>query len=129
MSRVRPTTDDIRATYDGFTDAYARIWGENLHVGYWDNAGADVPVPAATDRLNSELMTRLRTRPDDVVLDVGCGIGRPALRLAREREISVIGVTISPYQVERATENAQAEGLTERFPVAAPYGDTLSAAG
>ncbi|ALL79927.1 hypothetical protein AD006_32350 (plasmid) [Pseudonocardia sp. EC080610-09] len=114
MSRSRPTTDNIRATYDGFTDTYARVWGENLHVGYWDEPGADSPVAAATDRLNSELIARLRTQPGDAVLDVGCGIGRPALRLARELDVSVVGVTISVYQVERATDNARAEGLGDR---------------
>nr|AHE14660.1 RebM-like putative D-glucose O-methyltransferase [uncultured bacterium] len=114
MGHNGTSADDIRATYDGFTEAYARIWGDDLHVGYWDAGAPDVDVPTATDRLNSELLERLVTHPGDRVLDAGCGIGNPALRLARERDVSVAGVTISGYQVQRATEAAAAAGLADR---------------
>src|SRR5262249_35530760 len=48
------------------------------------------------------------------VLDVGCGFGGSSLWLARHRGCHVTGITISPGQVKRATEQARAEGLEDR---------------
>ena len=33
---VKDAPDGVREMYDDLTEAYARVWGENLHVGYWD---------------------------------------------------------------------------------------------
>ncbi len=46
------------------------------------------------------------------VLDVGCGIGRVAIPLAKLR-FSVVGLDISPLYVRRARERAEREGVTE----------------
>jgi len=118
-----PTPDSVRETYDNFTDVYVRVWGDNLHLGYWDDPRADIPVAEATDRLTGELLARLRCGPDQRVLDVGCGIGTPALRLAREQQVEVVGITISRPQVERANARAREEGLADR--VAFQYADAM----
>nr|AHE14806.1 RebM-like D-glucose O-methyltransferase [uncultured bacterium] len=118
------TPDEVRKNYDAFTDIYARIWGENLHAGYWEDSQADIPVVEATERLTSELMARLHCAPGDRVLDVGCGIGNPALRLAAERKVEVVGISISRRQIERANATAQAEGLADR--VTFQYADAMN---
>jgi len=109
-----PTPEGIRETYDAFTEVYARIWGENLHVGYWDAGQEDLPVPTATDRLTTELMVRLVCPAGGRVLDAGCGLGVPAIRLATERGLEVEGVSISPPQVERASRAAAAAKVDGR---------------
>lgn len=109
-----PTPDEVRETYDEFTDAYARIWGENLHAGYWDEGDEERPVPEATSRMTAELGSRLVCPPGGRVLDVGCGIGAPAFYLARERGLVVEGVTISGRQVERASRAAVEAALADR---------------
>jgi MPBQ/MSBQ methyltransferase len=50
------------------------------------------------------------------VLDVGCGIGGSARILARDYNLDVIGISISPAQVDRATE-LTTQGLSCRFEV------------
>ncbi len=50
------------------------------------------------------------------ILDVGCGTGRHAIELAR-RGYDVRGVDLSPSQIKRAREKAQAAGLDIRFEV------------
>ena len=47
------------------------------------------------------------------VLDAGCGVGGAARLLARERGVSVLGVTISPAQVARAAALNRAAGLED----------------
>lgn len=54
--------------------------------------------------------------PGKKVLDVGCGIGLTASRIAKEHGCGVTGVDISPKMVEWARKNAReegAEGMTE----------------
>ncbi|HEX5461164.1 MAG TPA: methyltransferase domain-containing protein [Steroidobacteraceae bacterium] len=53
-------------------------------------------------------------RPGSTALDVGCGVGRWSLELAR-RGHEVTGVDLSPRMVERATARAQDAGLTCQF--------------
>ena len=50
------------------------------------------------------------------VVDVGCGIGGSARILARDYGFDVLGISISPAQVRRATELTP-EGLSCRFAV------------
>ncbi|MGH3787672.1 MAG: methyltransferase domain-containing protein [Pseudonocardiaceae bacterium] len=119
-----PTPDEVRETYDAFTDIYARVWGENLHAGYWEDPQADISVVEATERLTGELLARLHCAPGDRVLDVGCGIGKPALRLAGERKVEMVGISISRPQIERANTAARAEGLAKR--VTFQYADAMN---
>jgi SAM-dependent methyltransferase len=55
----------------------------------------------------------LRVEPDTEVLDVGCGVGRWSLRLAR-RGARVTGVDLSPTMLARARSRARAAGLDAR---------------
>jgi len=48
------------------------------------------------------------------ILDVGCGTGRHAIELAG-RGYNITGVDLSPSQIKRAREKAQATGLSLRF--------------
>lgn len=52
-------------------------------------------------------------RPRTIV-DVGCGIGGSARYLARKYEAKVKAVTLSPVQVERATDITAKQGLSDK---------------
>lgn len=68
------------------------------------------------ERPGTALLAAADLRPDDVVLDVGCGTGTTTLTAA-DRARQVLGVDLSPVMVERAT--ARAAGRTNvRFEVA-----------
>ncbi len=48
-------------------------------------------------------------------LDVGCGVGGPALLLAKENlDVSIVGLNITLHQVHLARERCEAEGLSKR---------------
>ncbi|MFM1843659.1 MAG: hypothetical protein RLZZ490_2402, partial [Cyanobacteriota bacterium] len=45
------------------------------------------------------------------ILDIGCGIGGSSLYLAKKYQGAVVGVSLSPVQVNRAQERAETAGL------------------
>ena len=108
----------VERYYDTTLDLYEELWGEHVHHGFWDEGerpdadGADRHT--ATDRLVHELVSYAEVPAGARVLDVGCGIGGPALYLAGALGCAIVGVTLSASQAARATEKAAEAGLAER---------------
>lgn len=91
-----------------------REWDDNFHFAYWLGPDDDATVEEATDRFTDLLIPKLDVGAGKRVLDVGCGLGKPAVRVARATGAAVLGITISTYQIGLATERAAAEGLAEQ---------------
>ncbi len=71
-----------------------------------------VQVNAGINRLMvTQALALLALEPDDVVLDLFCGLGNFSLPLARNSG-KVVGVEGSDAMVERASMNARANGIT-----------------
>jgi len=110
----------VERYYDTTLDLYEDLWGEHVHHGFWDvgeRPGSDAERQAATDRLVRELVAFAgldRLPAGARVLDVGCGIGGPALHLAGPLGCVVEGVTLSAAQAARANEKAAAAGVADR---------------
>jgi SAM-dependent methyltransferase len=113
-SAVPPTPEQVTDYYGALGPLLRMAWGDNFHFGYWEGPSDTSSVEEATDRFTDLLTERLRVGPGDRVLDVGCGVGRPALRLASSTGAGVMGITISREQVEQARELASAEGMADR---------------
>ncbi|WP_341938518.1 23S rRNA (uracil(1939)-C(5))-methyltransferase RlmD [Marinimicrobium sp. C2-29] len=74
--------------------------------------------PSVNRRMVQQAMDWLAVGPGETVLDLFCGIGNFTLPLAR-RGAQVLGLEGSQAMVERARDNARANGLTEaRFEAA-----------
>jgi cyclopropane fatty-acyl-phospholipid synthase-like methyltransferase len=112
---TKPTPTEIGHGYDAFADLLDQIWGENLHHGYWSDTSDDESQEDATNRLTDKLSGLLTIRPGDRMLDLGCGIGEPALRLAAAHDIEVVGISISERQISRANDRVAAAGLADRL--------------
>ncbi|MBB4965642.1 class I SAM-dependent methyltransferase [Saccharothrix violaceirubra] len=95
-----------------------------IHHGYWADGGASSWEDAA-DRLTDLVARRTPLGPGTRLLDIGCGTGQPVLRIARDHDIHVTGITVSRVQVELAVEGAH--GLRAEFALAdamsLPYAD------
>lgn len=62
-------------------------------------------------------LRKLRLRPGERLLDIGCGWGALIMRAAKEFGAYVLGVTLSERQEEEARRRIRAEGLGDRVRV------------
>lgn len=92
----------------------AELFGGSLHEGYWDSPSDDSTLPEAALRLTDVMIEKMGVGPGDRVLDIGCGIGAPAIRLARSTGASVLGITSSTRQAELAGKNTEDAGVGDR---------------
>lgn len=107
----------VERYYDTTLDLYEELWGQHVHHGFWDigeRPGNDDDRHVATDRLVRELVDFAGIPSGARVLDVGCGIGGPAMHLAGPLGCTVEGVTLSAAQAARANEKAAELGLGDR---------------
>ncbi|MFE0422144.1 SAM-dependent methyltransferase [Streptomyces sp. NPDC058953] len=86
----------------------------NIHVGYWDSAADDRSLDDATDRLTDLVAAALAAAPGRRLLDVGCGTGRPALRIARATGARVSGISVSDPDIDLARTRADTTGLGDQ---------------
>ncbi|GAA2520166.1 methyltransferase domain-containing protein [Winogradskya humida] len=125
----RPTTDEVIAFYDHAVPMINRLVGDNVHLGYWTSPGDPSSVQEATDRLTDMMIERLGLVPGATVLDLGCGLGAPAVRLGKAADVSVTGVATSTVLVEKARQAAHDAGVDDRVgfqvadALALPFGD------
>ncbi|CAN0327462.1 unnamed protein product [Ectocarpus sp. 6 AP-2014] len=107
-------------TEDGILESY---WGEHIHLGYYNEeerkkgAFRKDFIQAKYDFIDEMakwggVVAGPETSPKKV-LDVGCGVGGTSRYLAKKLgpETSVTGITLSPKQVERATQLAEEQGV------------------
>lgn len=106
-----PVPEDVGRMYDEFLGTGPMIV-QNLHFGYWESP--DEPFEIATDRLSDMVIARLGVGAGDRVLDVGCGVGAPTLRVARATGAELVGINVSRRQLACAEEAAADAGLTDR---------------
>jgi MPBQ/MSBQ methyltransferase len=96
-----------------------RLWGDHVHLGHYGDPPRHHDFREAKAAFVHELVrwSGLDQLPaGSKVLDVGCGIGGSARILARDYNLEVVGISISPAQIARATELTP-QGLPCRFEV------------
>lgn len=103
---------DPAAHYDRVIEPWDLLLGADLHYGVFD-AGNE-PLPVATNALTQRMIDAANLSAGLDVLDVGCGSGAPACRLATEYDVSVLGISTSAVSVQSATNRAVESGLAEQ---------------
>jgi len=102
------TTNRYDANYGSFqTELYAEIrreaFGEDIGQNSW-----------LTSKEQDEFLEWLNLAPRKILLDVGCGAGGPALRIAAIAGCSVVGVDVHQQAVATAVSLAAQRGFAER---------------
>jgi arsenite methyltransferase len=110
--RLRPRRDD----------------GVNTDAAFWNKlapsyARQPVENPEAFERKIE--ITKSRMRPEHVVLDVGCGTGSLALRLAPSAS-HVHGLDLSSEMIRIAGDKARAQGVSNVSFHVGPFDDTFT---
>jgi tocopherol O-methyltransferase len=100
----------IRWHYDLSTVFYRLLWGCHIHHGLWD--GSESPA-IAQQNLTETLAAAAGISSGKRVLDVGCGMGGSSIFLAKHRQCSVTGVTLSPIQRRWAATAARWHGVAK----------------
>ncbi|WP_340378349.1 class I SAM-dependent methyltransferase [Streptomyces sp. SS7] len=103
--------------YDVGNDFYEIVLGPSMvySCAYWPAPGATLEQ-AQHDKL--ELVCRkLALKPDQRLLDVGCGWGAMAVHAAREHGVRVVGITLSQEQAAYARKRVADAGLTDRIEI------------
>ena len=103
-----PSADHYDANYGNFqTELYAKIrreaFGEDIGQNSW-----------LTVDEHDRFLEWLNLAPEKVLLDVACGAGGPALRIAAATGCSVVGIDVHEGAIATAKALAATRGLVER---------------
>jgi len=101
----------VNSFYNIATDFYEQGWGQSFHFA---PRGNHETFREAMLRHEHYIALKLGIQADDVVLDLGCGIGGPMRNISQFTGANIVGVTINDYQVQRGNEINKAEGLESR---------------
>lgn len=106
--------ESISYHYDLSNDFY-QLWLDHdmaYSCGYFETREESLDeAQQAKFRL---LCRKLRLKPGEYLLDVGCGWGGLARFAAREYGVKVFGITLSKEQLKLARERVNAEGLQDK---------------
>jgi ubiquinone/menaquinone biosynthesis C-methylase UbiE len=101
----------VRAYFDRVTDTYREKWSDSFHMALF--MGSET-LEEALYKTEIMIAEEGGFKPDMKVLDIGCGVGGPALNIAEHSGCHVTGVNIVERQVQIARERAARRGLADR---------------
>jgi cyclopropane-fatty-acyl-phospholipid synthase len=104
---------NIAAHYDLGNDFYA-LWLDptmSYSSACWQGLPADTPLEAAQRGKVDRMADRLALKPGDHVLEIGCGWGYMAARIAERHSASVTAISLSKPQLEWCRARAEASGI------------------
>jgi cyclopropane-fatty-acyl-phospholipid synthase len=109
--------DDIAFHYDVSNDFYRLFLDPKMvytcaYFSDWENDLAT----AQTDKLDM-ICRKLRLKPGDRMLDIGCGWGALICHAAENYGVTAVGVTLAEEQLKLARETIEARGLQDKVSV------------
>jgi cyclopropane-fatty-acyl-phospholipid synthase len=107
----------VRHHYDVSNEFFELFLGETMvySCAIWAR-GATTLKEAQEEKLET-VARKLALKEGDRVLDVGCGWGGFPLWAATKHGASVVGITLSAPQAEKARERAEAAGVADRVEI------------
>lgn len=115
-TQTLPLPEAVGEMYDRLTLSAMNdgTFNPHVHIGFWDTPDSEASLEMAVARLTEVVIDRLAVDDSAHVLDLGCGVGGPALRIAARADARVTGVSISEEQVKTANRLAAEAGVADR---------------
>ena len=109
--------DNIHAHYELGNELFELMLDPTMtySCAYWERPG--MTLEEGQRAKIRHVCEKLRLRPDDHVLEIGCGWGGFAVNAASEYGCRFTGLTLSPSQARCARERVAAAGLADRVEI------------
>ena len=115
--RQEQNQDFIKFHYDVGNDFYRLFLDPEMQYSCAYFADADATLEQAQRDKLEMICRKLRLKPGDRLLDIGCGWGGLACYAARHYGVTVHGITLSDAQLGLARERIASEGLKDQVNV------------
>lgn len=110
-ARVAKYQEMILAYYARVTQTYLKQWGESFHLALF--SGAET-LREALDATERAIANEGGFCSGMNILDVGCGVGGPALNIAAYSGSHITGIDLVPEHIQIAHQRALKKGLADR---------------
>lgn len=110
-------TKAIAYHYDVSNEFYSLWLDRNMvySCAYFGDGAESLEV--AQERKIDHILSKLRLRPGDTLLDIGCGWGALIIRAVEKYGAKAVGITLSQNQYDLARERIARAGLDDRCEV------------
>jgi cyclopropane fatty-acyl-phospholipid synthase-like methyltransferase len=113
--RGRRTAGGVAAYFDLITDEGRLFYGDSFHFGYF-RTGSET-LAQALDAHTDLVAEMARPSGQQHILDVGCGLGAPALRIAERYGCEITAVNISREQIRQGRQLIEQRRMSDRVKI------------
>lgn len=99
-------TQTIANFWNKISNGWRSIWGPHIHHGFYENNDNSCTPLEAQEKLIDKLAEIIDIKPQDKILDVGCGMGGSSIYLTKKYFANLTGITLSHQQILIANELA-----------------------
>jgi cyclopropane fatty-acyl-phospholipid synthase-like methyltransferase len=108
----RRTAGGVAGYFDLITDEGRLFYGDSFHFGYF-RTGSET-LAHALDAHTDLVAEMARPHREQHILDVGCGLGAPALRIAERYGCQITALNISREQIRQGRELIEQRRMSHR---------------
>ncbi|CCD23766.1 sterol 24-C-methyltransferase NDAI_0C01050 [Naumovozyma dairenensis CBS 421] len=112
QERLENYNETTHSYYNIVTDFYEYGWGSSFHFSRFYKGES---FQASIARHEHYLAYMAGIKKQDLVLDVGCGVGGPAREIANFTGCHIVGLNNNDYQIAKAKWGAKKAGLDKNL--------------